>query len=246
MRRRIGIILAVLLYAALLAVPAAAESVTSDQHNVVFTADGKLDSDFSGSDIYAAASVLQPGDDLTVVFELRNENAESADWYMTNEVLYSLEDRSNIASGGAYTYLLTYTDTTGETATLFSSETVGGDLSPAAEQGLHEATQGMEDYFYLDSMRTGQKGTITLKVALDGETQGNDYQDTLADMQMNFAVEVGNPQPGETTTGKTIDVVQTGDDVSLLPYYIAMTVSGGLFLLLAFDTLRERRKEAKN
>ena len=33
-----------------------------------------------------------------------------------------------------------------------------------------------------------------MRVGLDGETLGNDYQDTLADLQMDFAVELRNPE----------------------------------------------------
>ena len=245
MRQKIGFCLAALLAAALFTTSAAAESVTSDRLHVVYTTAGKLDSDFGSGDIQSAASVLQPGDELTVGLELRNENAENTDWYMTNEVLHSLEDRSLIAAGGAYTYLLTYTNTAGNTTILFSSETVGGDQVIDGEEGLHEATHGLEDYFYLDSLRTGQKGTITLKVALDGETQGNDYQDTLADLQMNFAVEVGNPLPGESRTSTTVEIVRTGDDRALLPYYIVMIVSGTMLMIMVADTIRHGKKEGR-
>ena len=37
---------------------------------------------------------------------------------------------------------------------------------------------------------------VTLKVVLDGETQGNTYQNTLASLQMNFAVEKTGTVPG--------------------------------------------------
>ena len=46
-------------------------------------------------------------------------------------------------------------------------------------------------------------GIITLEVALDGETQGNSYQDTLADLQMNFAVELRDDLPTQPTPNHT-------------------------------------------
>ena len=98
--------------------------------------------------------------------------------------------------------------------------------------GLHEATGALQNYFYLDSLKTGQSGTITLYVALDGETQGNSYQDTLADLQMNFAVEkVGNRK-----------VVKTGDETRLLPLYVAMLGSGVPLLVMSVQDLRRRRE----
>lgn len=39
---------------------------------------------------------------------LKNTSEKDADWYMTNEVLKSLEDSQSIAEGGAYGYRLTY------------------------------------------------------------------------------------------------------------------------------------------
>ena len=83
-------------------------------------------------------------------------------------------------------------------------------------------------------MRSGNSGTVTLKVSLDGETQGNSYQDSLADLRMRFAVEV-------TPIGK---IIKTGDEsMNVSPFYIGMAVSGLLFLVLAVDGLRQRKKQ---
>ena len=56
----------------------------------------------------------------------------------------------------------------------------------------------LEEFFYLDRLVPGGDGIVTLKVELDGETQGNTYQNTLASLQMNFAVEkaVATQEPG--------------------------------------------------
>ena len=120
---------------------------------------------------------------------------------------------------------------------------------------MKDATGGLENYIYLDTLSSGQSGRITLRVALDGETQGNAYQDTLANLQMQFAVEVrpgpttvveeeppGTPQPG--TPGRTI-IVRTGDDTNLVPYVVAMAVSGILFLLLGIYGVRQNKKEKR-
>ena len=226
-----------------LALPAGAESYTgSEGWTVAFTADQRMQSTFRTRELDDAVAGLQPGDDITFTLRLSNRSESVTDWYMTSKVLYSLEDRSANAAigGGAYTYVLTYTDAAGIRDVLFDSDTVGGEHTNRESRGLHEATEAMEDYFFLDTLQAGRSGRITLKVALDGETQGNDYQDTLADLQMNFAVEL--EVPGTPSIPRI--VVRTGDERNPLPYYIVMAVSGVLFLVLAVDSLR-RRKKAK-
>ena len=76
-----------------------------------------------------------------------------------------------------------------QTCALPICETVGGESEQAERQGLYEATSGLEDSFYLDTLKSGEAGEISLRVALDGETQGNDYQNTLARLRLNLAVE---------------------------------------------------------
>lgn len=239
-----------------------------DDWQVTFTAGNEMVSTFGKGDLDDAVSGMEPGDSIVLTLRLKNENQQAAtDWYMTNKVLYSLEDRSanKGTSGGAYTYELIYTDKNGEQNVLFTSDTIGGEYgeesgvnSTDVGEGLHAATSSLEDYFYLDTLNPSQGGTITLRIVLDGETQGNDYQDTLADLQMNFAVEV---QPGPVTVEETpppdnpgsetptpptsTTVVKTGDETNLSPYFAAMAASGLLFLLLGLYGVRQNRKEKK-
>lgn len=191
--------------------PAAAYGETSygsSDWNVSFTEDNKMESTFRSSDLDEVIYGMQPGDNVIIELQLRNRNPETTDWYMTNEILYSLEDRSanSGTNGGAYTYKLTYTDKNGEETSLFDSDTVGGEGSEdsGAGEGLHQATNALEEYLYLDTLAKGDKGRITLEVALDGETQGNDYQNTLADLQMNFAVELTRQREPEGSNTPTV------------------------------------------
>ena len=96
---------------------------------VTFTDEKKMESSFKTSDINDTIYGIQPGDNAIVELSLKNENETPTDWYMTNKVLYSLEDRSanSGASGGAYTYRLVYTDKDNNESVLFDSDTVGGD-----------------------------------------------------------------------------------------------------------------------
>ena len=201
---------------------------------VEFTKDEKLVSNFSSSSLADEARGLQPGDDITFTITLKNSSGKTADWYMLNEIVRSLEDTQKNAAGGAYTYLLTYAPSAGSPITLYDSNKVGGELKGSEPEGLKEVDSALKNYMALETMKTGASGVVTLKVALDGETQGNSYQDTLADLRLRFAVEV-------TPTGK---IIKTGDEsMNVSPFYIGMAVSGLLFMVLAVDGLRQRKKQ---
>ena len=204
--------------------------------SVTFTSDGKMkEENFNIDQVFDG---LQPGDSATYNVKIRNSSNKTTRWYMTNEVLRSLEDGYKI-SGGAYTYILTYTGPSGTVTTIYDSSRVGGDDPSGSRKGLHEATGELENYFFLDTRNSGESGTVTLYVALEGETQDNTYQNTRARIQMNFAV--------ETTGGNTPPVVKTGDENNLVPYYIGMIVAGLLFLYLALDAYTDRKyKKGRN
>jgi hypothetical protein len=121
-------------------------------------------------------------------------------------VIQSLEEAQKVAENGGYTYILTYTDSSSNKTTIYSSDSIGGEKSTDAGVGLNEATDSLEDFFYLVKLAPDEGGTVDLYVGLDGESQGNIYQDTLASLMMNFAVET----PTYTYTTKT-PTVQTGD-----------------------------------
>ena len=192
-----------------MAIPVHAETFYGDESwNVTFSPANEMVSSFSTADINDVVGGMQPGDNVIITLKLKNENPTATDWYMQNEVLYSLEDRSanKETGGGAYTYRLFYTDKDGTVETLFDSDTVGGDNGETVDEmlaglgeGLHGATNALKDYFYLDTVQNGEGGMITLEVALDGETQGNSYQGTAANLQMNFAVdtETQSGEPGQ-------------------------------------------------
>ena len=108
--------------------------------------------------------------------------------------------------------------------------------------GLHGATTSLDDYFYLERMGNGDTGTVKLKVALDGQTQGNAYQNTLASLQMNFATELVKSTTQVPGTGR--DTIKTGDQTRVM-LFIFMTLGAGLvLLLLAVMRFRSSREEA--
>lgn len=232
---------------------------------VYFTSKKKMETNFDLKELETKIMELQPGDTLTFSMDLENQNKTTTNWYLKNEVLKSLEEQSS-ANGGAYDYTLTYTDPENVTDVVFSSDTVGGEANTGGV-GLHGATATLDDFFYLDTLKKGEKGSVTLSVGLDGETQGNSYQSTLANLSLRFGVELNQSsrRPGTNTVVKrhvtnTINnvvtepaapasdasstgVVQTGDGTEIIPYVVTAGVSGILLLFLALYGRNERRKE---
>ena len=100
----------------------------------------------------------------------------------------------------------------------------------------------MKDHFLLGQLASGQGAQVKLAVTLDGETQGNSYQDTLADLSMDFAVEVveGTAQDRPTSSST---LSQTGDELALAPLFAVAAVAGVVLLIAAVYGRRQRKAE---
>ena len=247
MKKRLFVLFLVLCLSAGLSVTALA--ATGDdyvvdhtiQETVELTAANKIKSSFAdGTTANPSTQLdyLEPEDGILYQVTLTNKSSEAVDWYMTNSVIRSLEDsdalRRSIAHDGAYVYELVYNMGKSDEKILYSSRNVGGEYSRDGKVGLHEAATALKKYTYLTTMNPGGSGVLTLYLQLEGDSQANSYQSTLGLLNMKFAVELKNN-----------DVVKTGDETNLLPWYIAMTVSGLVFLGLAFSGLRERKEEKR-
>ena len=196
------------------------------------TFDGKkLNTSYTNAEFLGQALALQPGDDITYTITLKNNYSQETEWWMYNRVLESFEDNSS-AKGGAYTYHLEYSGPN-NSRVLYDSDTVGGET--AGNEGLTSATSALRDYFVLGTLKMGQSATVTLRVKLDGETQTNNYQDTLADLNMRYAVEIV----------PTDDIVKTGDETEILPYVIGAAVSGALLMVIAVARVKTRKQHGK-
>ena len=179
-------------------------------------------SDFADLNDYLSG--MEPGDSVLFTVTLKNSGTEDADFWMKNDAIQSFEDNSE-ASGGAYTYILSYN---GEE--LYNNETVGGDVADdlAKRGGLHEATEALKEFFFLDTLKSGASAKVTLYVALDGLTQGNSYQHELSKINLTFGVED--------------HTVPTGDQTKTLPFYIALAASGAaLAAVLVVLAIRKRK-----
>ena len=212
----------------------------------------KIVSNFDSGTLADEAGNVQPGDSITLKVEIKNSDTGSTDWYMTNEAIQSLEDAADVAQGGAYSYSLAYKGPKGQEIEIYNSENVGGESTTGKLEGLHQATDTLNDYFYLDRLESGKSGTVTLKVTVEGETQNNDYQKTLAKLQMTFAVEkvtasVVKHTPGKvhTETRMITNRVQTGDTAHILLFCLLGLTSGLVLLFIGVKSSKRRKNGQK-
>ena len=217
------------------------------------TFDGKqMNSNFENAKVSEDVLSILPGDSITLKINLKDTSGNKSDWYLKNDILQTLEDSNDSASGGAYTYILKYHDPKGEETVLYSSESVGGEKADGGNEGLHEAADNLDSYVFLDRINHGEKAYVSLYVMLDGETQGNDYQKTLAKLQMNFAVEkvkdgtiekhIIEKEEREIVT-YTRGMVKTGDSSRVVIFSVMTLASGLALLVIAFVAMKRRRQE---
>lgn len=257
MRKKILCLVMAAVMTAGTSLPVFAEHIQGSKDWMVDFDGNKMNSNFDSTEMKSEIYRLLPGDTIELQVGVKNSGADDTDWYMTNEILQSLEESQSVAEDGAYTYHLTYVDHNNESTVLYSSDTVGGEGTEEAGEGLHQATDSLEEYFYLDRLEQGETGAVHLTIALDGETQGNAYQDTLAKLQMNFAVEKVAPEkeiqykPGETTTltRKKRNVIRTspktGDTTKILAFCAVAMVSGLVLLFLGIRIFRRNQEDGK-
>ena len=217
--------------------------------------DGKqMESNFEAGELKEDALQILPGDSITLQVNLKNNAGNKTDWYMSNKVVQTLEQSANSAQGGAYTYILTYVNPAGEPKELFNSSSVGGEEKTGTEKGLLEVNDELEKFFYLDRLDGSENAYVQLYVQLDGETQGNDYQETLAELQMSFAVEkidesiiVKKEKKEEVktqvVTKYVVTTVKTGDSAQIALFSAAAFVSGLALLVFAIISMKKNRSQ---
>lgn len=245
-----GMLSLVLSLAVLTAVPmsVSAETMQGSEDWAVTFDGSKMESNFGSSQLDEVIYGMQPGDTAQFQITVSNRHSKEADWYMSNEIVTSMED-STEASGGAYEYLLTYTDAGGTETVLYSSETVGGEKDESdtnSEEGLHGVDSALGEMFYLDRLASGASGRINLEVKLDGETLGNSYQSKLAKLEMQFAAEEAAADQVVTTSvpGKRAVTVRTGDTSQMMLYISLAALALGLVLVIL--ALRRVRRDQED
>ena len=176
----------------------------ADGWQVHFTGD-KMESNFENKTVSDELATIQPGDSIELKVQLKNSDKGETDWYMTNEIIQTLEEAQESAEGGAYEYKLTYVGSDNTEKVLYNSDTVGG------------------------------------------ETQGNGYQNTLAKLRINFAVEKVKVSNTITKTKivKTTNTVKTGDTARVLLFSVLTLISGLILLAYGIYTYNKNTKKRR-
>ena len=183
------------LFALVLMVPVTVHAETYPKEDLDWKVnfDGStLTSSRTEAEVAESLKGMEPGDEAVLELTLTNNSSKETTWYLSNEVIQSFEDTVE-ATGGLYTYILSYTDPDGKETVFYSSDKVGGtkpeDAGPDYEEGLHQATDALKELFRLGDIGAGKSGYLTLTIGLDGETLPNSYQSALADVKLDIAVE---------------------------------------------------------
>lgn len=236
------LVTAVLLFASFFATmtPASAfadDFVGENTWQVVFTGSA-MEENFNEDEYVDQIGHLQPGDSVKFQVRLENQADYDTNWYMTNKVVETLEEDVNnrtSAKDGFYSYRLSYVNPAGEEMVLYNSDAIGSESQYLDEEGLHQATNALKDYFFLDMLQPNQVANVYLDIKMDGETEGNEYQDTLAKLKMNFAVE--HAQNATTTTppktGTEITKSPTENENPLYPSVVQLVQTGDFWLAIA-------------
>lgn len=212
----------------------------------------QLTSDYNQDTVNSTLKGMMPGDSLTITVPYQNNSTKTTDYYMSSNVISSLED-STSTSGGAYSYAISYTNGS-TTDYIYNSETLGGDSTDV--QGLMQAASMNDNYFYIGRLASGESGYVTITVALDGNSQTNAYMNKLAQLGVQFAVEdtasgvrnVVYTIPGGSEIITITDGIvalagpQTGD--SYLPLIIcAVALLMGIALIFLYFRLTRENEE---
>lgn len=194
--------------------------------NTVVFAAGTLNVSFNGEEIQYQGmenfaenfSDMYPGESRTQEIVIQNNDDRDVEFYLQPSVLQSFEETVN-ASGAAYNISLKL-HTKDDTYTLFGGTEedniarIGGD-----EVGLGNLNEAIDGWIFLTTLQPQETASLEMMVALDGESNTNDYQAALGTFQFEFGVDF--PSPAPQAEPEIIPQYVKGD-----PEYVTRTVKG--------------------
>ena len=199
-------------------------------------------SDYTDKEFASSIKGVQPGDSLDYIITYKNESDKTTYWYLKNSVLETLEDNSDQAQNGGYTYILKNGNTT-----LFDNS-VGGEQVVGGLKGLKQATNATKNFFFIQELKPGESQKTSLHVEMDGETQVNTYMDTHGALRLTYGVKEKNEGGDSDDDGddpQTPRRVKTGDTNHMI-YYVIMFAASAVLLVIALLIRRNDRKRGKD
>ena len=204
----------------------------------------RIVSDFDSDHFAATIDHMEPGDTLDYTVTYTNKSKKTTYWYFRNQVLQTLEESKEQAENGGYTYILKNGDDV-----LFDNSGVGGEKSVNNLEGLRQATNATEDFFFVQELKPGKSQKTSLHVELDGETGVNDYMDTNGALMLSYAVEdkakVMTGSPNGPKNPSHHSRIKTGD-LNRIIYYVVLFSAATIMLVLAFILWRRDRKRGED
>ena len=197
----------------------------------------KIVSDFNSDKFASTIDHMQPGDTLDYSITYTNRSKKTTLWYFRNEVLETLEDNSDRAKNGGYTYVLKNGD-----ETLFDNSEVGGEKVVNKLEGLKQATNATKDFFFVQELKPGKSQTTTLHVELDGETGLNSYMDTQGALLLKYAVEDKDKATTASRNPSHPSRIKTGDMNRMIYYVMLFSVAALLLVLAIILWIRDRKR----
>ncbi len=223
------------------------KNISADENNPVYSGiynvsyDGSFTSTTEKELVLDEANGVTPGDDIKVTYNLVNDSNQTVDWYMDNK---SVEFNNNFASGAAYVYKVTYQPHSGAVQVLYDSEDVGGDGGVKRDYASDE----LEDFFLLERFGKGEKGSVTLYLAVEGETQNVNYQVSRSDLVVEFGVtpiEEPTAEPTEKHVPRIIYIPNTGDSLNVQFYVIMEMIALILMAIIVYLYYRYRKNQER-
>lgn len=186
---------------------------------------------------------MVPGDEATVSIQIMNTSNKPADWYVKNDIFSALANGRESA-GGTFSYELIY-----DGNVIYASDSM---VDNETANGIADQIRALNEFVYLDTLEPNEPKMISLHVAVEGETQRNAYQNSLANLRMSFAatneegqrvvrneIRYANDEAAARTTSV---VVQTGDGFNLNMMMTLFVACGVAVLALAIVCLIKDRK----
>ncbi|WNV56989.1 MucBP domain-containing protein [Oscillospiraceae bacterium NTUH-002-81] len=195
-----GILLALFLGMGTVSLAAdAGPTVTFDGKQIVY-------SNYEVTDFGDAFDNMLPSETRTQEIILKNADQRAVDFYMSAQVLKSLQE---IGEDNAFYHVSldlvqngTFTRIYGDGQEL---ATVGGSNNGA--RGLKELDDTLDDYYLLAVLKGGETAKLQLTVELDGESGDNVYMARDGKIQFDFRVQYDDPKAPEVITVKGDPVV---------------------------------------
>lgn len=176
----------------------AGTSITAAAEGATLTFTGEKELVYSGVttsggnvDLGTAFEGVAPGETRTQTITLVNDNGQTADFYMSTEVLRALEETREQAAGAGYDIVLTAAGTE-----LYNS-TLGG-YGAESSGGSREGLKAMNDSalsgdVLVATLGKGESTQITLQIHFDGEAMDSsagavDYSNAMGEVGFGFKV----------------------------------------------------------